>query len=259
MKTVGIIGGVGPSTTSAFYMRVIRLAKQMYNARPPLIIHSVPVPPAAEEKFLRTGKDIKDYASLLKNAALSLERAGANMVVMPCNSLHHLENEIRGVISVPFLSIVDATVKHLQRVKVQRIGILGAPLTLQESLYVRPLTEQGIDCVVPNTEDQAVLGTIIRNIVFGEKDVSDETRLMQVMVNLHQRGAKHLLLACTDLQEMENRHPSCTVHDTMEILAQAVCGELASFTTDDYTYYFTEEWGDAEDIELEEDGNEQTI
>ncbi len=223
MKRIGIIGGVGPSTTATFYMRVIQLEKELHNARPLLLIHSVPVPAEMEDHFLRTGKGIKDYIPFLKTAGVSLMRAGAEIIVMPCNSLHHLRDEIRQEIHVPFMSIVDETVRHLQKVRVRRIGILGSPLTLQKSLYVRPLKRQGIECVVPSKNEQTVLGEIIRNIVFGEKKDSDEHRFMEVMNSLQRRGVKHLLLACTDLQELQSRHPLCTVHDTMDILAHAVC------------------------------------
>lgn len=246
MKTVGIIGGVGPSTTAAFYMRVIQLTKQVHNARPPVVIHSIPVPATMEDKFLRTGKGIEQYESLLRDAAKALQNAGADFAVLACNSLHHLSDAICSTVDIPFVSIVDETVKYLKRSGVKRMGILGAPLTLQASLYIQPLADCGIECVVPTQEDQEVLGQIIRNIVFGEKEDTDEHRFMKVMDNLHQRGADHLLLACTDLQELESRHPQCTVHDTMEILAQAVVGVLPTFSAEDYRFYFTEEYGDDE-------------
>lgn len=223
MKTIGIIGGVGPSTTAAFYMRVIQLMRELNGERPRLLIHSVPVPAKMEDHFLRTGEGVEHFVPLLQKAASPLQSGGADVIVMACNSLHHLSNEIRQVMHVPFYSIVDASVHHLQKEDVKRIGILGSPLTLQQSLYGEALSQSGIEFVTPSKEDQAALGTIIRNIVFGKKGENDESAFMDVMDNLHRFHLKHLLLACTDLQELKSRHPECITHDTMEILARTVC------------------------------------
>lgn len=223
MKTIGIIGGVGPSTTAAFYMRIIQLVREFNGERPRLLIHNVPVPAKMEDHFLRTGEGIENFVPLLQQAAISLQNGGVDLIVMACNSLHHLSNEIRQVIHIPFHSIVDASVQHLQREEVKRVGILGSPLTLQQSLYGEALSGCGIEFIVPNKEDQSTLGTIIRNIVFGKKGENDEQKFMNVMNNLQKLHLNHLLLACTDLQELKSRHPECITHDTMEILAQAVC------------------------------------
>jgi len=222
MKTIGIIGGVDPSTTAAFYTRVIQLVREFNGERPRLLIYSVPVPAKMEDHFLRTGEGIEHFVPLLQEAAISLERGAADIIVMACNSLHHLQNEIRQVIRIPFHSIVDASVQHLQREGVKRVGILGSPLTLQQSLYGEVLSACGIESVVPSKEDQSTLGTIIRNIVFGKKGENDEQQFMNVMNNLQKLHLNHLLLACTDLQELKSRHPECITHDTMEILARAV-------------------------------------
>jgi len=222
MKTIGIIGGVGPSTTAAFYMRVIQLVRELNGERPRLLIHSVPVPAKMEDHFLRTGEGIKHFVPLLQEATISLQSGGADTIVMACNSLHHLSSEIREVLHIPFHSIVDASVQHLQRKGVKRVGVLGSPLTLQQSLYGEALSECGIESVVPNKENQSMLGTIIHNIVFGKKGEDDEQQFMNVMNNVQKLHLNHLLLACTDLQELKSRHPECITHDTMEILAQAV-------------------------------------
>ncbi len=226
MKTIGIIGGVGPSTTATFYMRIIQLTRELNGERPRLLIHSVPVPAKMEDHFLRTGEGIEHFVPLLQKAAISLQSGGADAIVMACNSLHHLSGEIREVLHIPFHSIVEESVHHLKREGVKRVGVLGSPLTLQQSLYGKTLSQCGIECIMPKKKDQEVLGIIIRNIVFGKKGESDELKFMNVMNNLQRLHLKHLLLACTDLQELNSRHPECITHDTMEILARATCDRM---------------------------------
>ena len=116
MKTVGIIGGLGPETTSEFYLDIIfSCYKKTKEARPGIIIASVPLPYQIEEDLITKNIGSERYIPFLVNEAKRLEKAGADFLVMPCNSLHVFIKEIRNAVDIPVLSIVEETVKFLKK------------------------------------------------------------------------------------------------------------------------------------------------
>ena len=110
MRTAGIIGGLGPETTSEFYLNVLFSVQQKSRvARPPLLIWNVPLPFAIEEEFILQATGAERYIPYLTDAAQHLERAGADFLVMPCNSLHMFIEQIRTNVKVPVISIIEET------------------------------------------------------------------------------------------------------------------------------------------------------
>ena len=96
MKTVGIIGGLGPETTSEFYLDIVfSCQKKDRTARPPILISSVPMPYQIEEDAIEKNIGIERISPFLLTEAKRLEKAGADFIVMPCNSLHVFIEEIR--------------------------------------------------------------------------------------------------------------------------------------------------------------------
>ena len=89
MKKVGIIGGVGPETTAEFYLDVIFSCQEKNKtARPNIIISSIPLPYQIEEDLIMRNVGSERYIPYLTAEAQRLEKAGADFIVMPCNSLH---------------------------------------------------------------------------------------------------------------------------------------------------------------------------
>jgi len=122
MKTVGIIGGLGPETTSEFYLEVVfGCYEQNKGARPPILIWNIPLNYEIEQNFLKNATGEEKYLPYLIAAAKKLEKGGADFIVMPCNSMHIFINEIRRAVKIPVLSIVEETAKFLKAKKIKRI------------------------------------------------------------------------------------------------------------------------------------------
>lgn len=112
MKTIGIIGGLGPETTSEFYLDLVfSCAKKDKTARPGIIISSVPLPYQIEEDLILRSEGMERYIPFLTAEAQRLEKAGADFLVMPCNSLHVFIKQIRDSVNIPVLSIVEERLK----------------------------------------------------------------------------------------------------------------------------------------------------
>src|SRR3989344_5069879 len=132
MKTVGIIGGLGPETTAEFYLDIVfSCYKKTKKSRPGIIISSVPLPYQIEEELIIDNKGAERYIPFLVKEAIRLEKAGADFIVMPCNSLHVFINEIREAVKIPVLSIVEETVKFLKKNNFHKVGIISTSASIQ--------------------------------------------------------------------------------------------------------------------------------
>ena len=115
MKTLGIIGGLGPETTAQFYSYVSYHPKvTKHHKRPHILISSVPISKTQEQAGVN-GKALKSLKKLLINEAQRLEQTGAELIVMPCNSLHIFENNLKNTVSAKFISIINASTEFIQK------------------------------------------------------------------------------------------------------------------------------------------------
>jgi len=222
MKTVGIIGGLGPETTSVFYLKLISLLRERDKIRrPSILIFSIPIPLVAEKLFITRGKSRKVYLSLLIDAARRLEKAGACFLVIPYNSVHIFIKEIRDSVKIPVLSIVEETAKVLEKKRVKKAGIIATPVTLDNRLYEVALSSRGIAQYLPSKYSQDKIGVIIHNLVSGYIGEEEREGLMRVILDFKADKVKDIILACTDLQLVMPQNAGVKIHDTLEILALA--------------------------------------
>ena len=227
MKTVGIIGGLGPETTSEFYLDIIfSCQKNDTTARPPIIISSVPLPYKIEEDLILESKGMERYIPYLTQEAQRLENAGADFIVMPCNSLHVFIEEIRKAVSIPVLSIVEETVKFLKLKNMHKVGIVSTSATIKNKLYENAFAKNGIEYVAPNELEQAKMGKFILNLVTGQQKNRDREELISIINDFQDKKLDCVILACTDLQLLIPHHPTLKIFDTMKIFADATVQKI---------------------------------
>lgn len=227
MKTVGIIGGLGPETTSEFYLEIVFGSYQKNKEnRPPILIWNVPLKYEIEEDLLTKATGEERYIPYLVNAAKRLEKGGADFLVMPCNSLHIFIKEIRNSVKIPVLSIIEETAKFLKNHKILKVGILATSSCLKRKMYESVLEKEGIEQVVPNEFDQAKIGKMINNIVLNRHANKDRKELLKIIDKFRKKGVKNVILACTDLQLLIPYHPKLRIYDTMKIFADATIQEI---------------------------------
>jgi aspartate racemase len=222
MKTVGIIGGLGPETTSKFYLELIfsSFEKNKEN-RPPILMWSIPLPYEIESNLITKASGEEAYIPFMVDAAQRLEKGGADFLVIPCNSVHIFIEEVRQAVSIPVLSIIEETTAFLKEKNVAEVGILSTTTVIKHKLYENLFETNGIMQKVPNEDEQTQVGKIINNLVLNQHSNEDKEVLMRIIGNFEQRGIKKIILACTDLQLLIPKHDGVEIYDTMEILAQA--------------------------------------
>lgn len=227
MKTIGIIGGLGPETTSEFYLDIVfSCQKKDRTARPSVVIASVPLPYQIEEDAISKNIGIERCLPFLVSEAKRLEKAGADFIVMPCNSLHIFINDIRSAVKVPVLSIVEETVKFLKKNNFNKVGIVSTSATIENKLYENAFKENGIGYETPDDFQQAKLGKFILNLVTGQQNSKDRDELIKIISDFENKNVDCVVLACTDLQLLIPKHPNLKIFDTMKIFADASVEEI---------------------------------
>ncbi len=221
MKTVGIIGGVGPETTAEFYLELVFGSYEKNKIkRPPILVWNIPLDYQVEEDLLTKSTGEERYIPYLIEAAHLLEKAGADFLVMPCNSLHIFIDEIRRSVKIPVLSIVEETAKFLKSKNINKVGVLATSTTINQKLYENALSKEGIRQVLPNEFEQAKIGKVINNIVLNRHANKDRQELIKIIENMSNK-TENIILACTDLQLLIPSNDKVDVFDTMKIFADA--------------------------------------
>ncbi len=227
MKTVGIIGGLGPETTSEFYLELLFGCQKKSSAtRPPVLIWNVPLRLDVEREILEEAKNEERILPLLIDAAKRLENGGADFLVMPCNSLHIFITEIRASVHIPVLSIVEETVCFLKKQKISRAGVIATPTSIKHRLYENAFEREGIKYLVPDEFDQTKLGRIICSIVQNRGANKDRVAFLKILEKFRKQKVKHVLMACTDLQILIPQHDEMKIFDTMKIFADATVAKI---------------------------------
>jgi aspartate racemase len=227
MKTVGIIGGLGPETTSEFYLDVVFSCQKINKtARPSIIISSVPLPYCIEEDAIIKSIGIERIMPFLIKEAERLQKAGADFIVMPCNSLHVFIEDIRKSVSIPVLSIVEETVKFLKDNNLNSVGIVSTSATIKNKLYENAFEKNNIRYETPDDFQQAKMGKFILNLVVGQQNNKDREELISIINDFEKKNVDCVVLACTDLQLLIPKHPILKVFDTMKILANVTVDNI---------------------------------
>ncbi len=222
MKSVGIIGGFGPETTSEFYLDLVFSCFAKNNiTRPSILIGSVPLPYEIEKDLIMKNEGASRYIPFLTAEAQRLEKAGVDFIVMPCNSLHVFIGEIRSSVKIPVLSIIEETVKFMKKSNFNKVGIVSTSATIKNKLYENAFQSAGILYDTPNELQQEKLGKFIYNLVMGQQNNRDREELINIINDFENKNVDCVALACTDLQLLIPKHPNLKIFDTMKIFVDA--------------------------------------
>ncbi len=210
-KVVGVLGGLGPETTSEFYLDLIKTAQRV--RRPPIAIWSLPLNRRKEREYIASGKHTGHYLEELDKGARRLVRAGVDFIVIPCNTVHEFHPILTKMVSVPIPNLIEIASTEVKRRKWRKVLLLATSRTLQTKLYQIALKKSGVKISLPSKAEQIRLDALIqRALSFGttKEDV-------EFLASLPcKAGTEHILLGCTDLQLL--LPPSKKVIDSMHEL-----------------------------------------
>lgn len=227
MRSVGVIGGLGPETTSEFYLNVIFQCQEKDDTkRPSIVIANVPLPFEIERDLIATNTGKERYIPYLQTEAKRLENSQVDFIVMPCNSLHVFIDEIRSAVTVPVLSIVEETVEYIKQKSYKNVGLISTSATVLNKVYEQQFQAENINFITPNDLQHAKMDQIIQRLINGQHLNKDREEILAVAESLRMRQADCIALACTDLQLLLPSSNEIPMFDTMEILANATVREI---------------------------------
>jgi len=227
MKTVWIIGGLGPETTAEFYLELIFSCKKKNDEKKPaIVISNVPLPYNIEEDLILKNFWVERYLPFLIKEAKRLEKAGVDFIVIPCNSVHIFIDEIRKSVSIPILSIVEETIRFFKEKQFQKVWLISTSSTLEHKVYDRLLEKNNIDFIAPNDFEQALIWKLILGLISWRQSNRDRNELMKIISNFENKHVDCVALACTDLQLLIPSSDTLEVFDTMKIFVDATVREM---------------------------------
>jgi aspartate racemase len=153
MKTLGMIGGIGPESTIDYYKNVIA----MYRERKPdghypqFVMNSIDLQKGID--FLEAN-DLSGMADFLLREIEQLPRAGAEFGIIAANTPHIVFDEVKARSPIPFISIVEASCDYVKSRNLKRLALFGTRYTMQADFYQKVFRREGIELVVPETKDQ---------------------------------------------------------------------------------------------------------
>lgn len=223
LPTVGVLGGMSSQSTVEYYRLLdagVNDALGGHSAAE-ILIRSVNF--AVIEQWIRRG-DWEAAGEFLADAALDLEVAGADFVLLATNTMHRVAPAITDALSVPFLHIVDVTAAAIHDADLETVGVLGTSATMEGDFYRERFADHGIDVVVPDAPAREAADRIIfEELTHG--DVHDESRAtyLDIVDDLVDAGAEGIVLGCTELDLLlaQSDRPTTPFFDTTALHVDA--------------------------------------
>ena len=193
--TVGVLGGMGPDATVDFMSKVIAAtpARSDQEHVHMLVDHNPHVPDRTRAILAGSGEPGPVLAAMAKQ----LERAGANLLVMPCNTAHAFQSDIEAAIDIPFVSIIDETAAACSGKSA--VGLLATKGCLASGIYQAALGAAGIETIAPNDDQVGELANLIAAVKTGDRSTDVGAGMQQLAEALAARGAQAIIAGCTEI------------------------------------------------------------
>jgi aspartate racemase len=199
MKRIGIIGGMSPESTIAYYQYITHTYTQRYGnySYPEVLIYSV----SFQDYVDWPAQDRWDLvAEGLSAAACTLQSAGAGVIVIATNTMHRVYNQVQAAVDVPIISVLDVTAKAIQKQGLTTVGLLGTRYTMESSLYPDALGRYGISVLTPADEQRLFVNkAIYTELVSGQLLPETRARFLSIIDDLQHDGAQGIILGCTEI------------------------------------------------------------
>jgi aspartate racemase len=231
MKTLGIIGGLGPESTIDYYGRIITLYRQRTGdgSYPQFIINSI---------NLKKGLDFMDANNLPGMADYLVEEigklilAGATFGLISANTPHIVFDQVASRSSIPLVSIVEATCAAAKAKKLKRLALFGTRYTMQATFYPKVFSREGIELLLPGPEDQTYIhDKYLNELVSGKFLPATRAGLFAIVDGLKTGSdIDGVILAGTELPLIlrDSEHNGIPLLDTTQIHCEAAVTEMLS-------------------------------
>jgi aspartate racemase len=200
MQTIGLVGGMSWESSLVYYRDLnIGVRDRLGGlSSPKLVLSTVDF---AELTDLEGGQRWDQIGALLAEAAVGVERAGADFLVLCTTTFHKVADEVQAAVSIPLLHLADVVAQACKDQGADTVGLIGTRVAMEDSFFANRLAHHGVGVVVPPAEhhdwiNEAIYGELVR----GEVKDTTRRRVVGLVEDLWDRGAQGLLLGCTEIE-----------------------------------------------------------
>ncbi len=198
-KTIGIIGGMSPESTIAYYQYLTHRYTEIHGdyGYPDVLIYSV------------CFQDFVDWPSQgrwdlvadgLSGAAKTLEAAGADVILIATNTMHLVFDQVQASVRVPMISLLEVVAEAVLEAGLSTVGLLGTRFTMEAPLYPDAFASKAIKIIVPAPADREFVdGVIYNELVAGQFLDASRAGFLAIIRKLEERGAEGIVLGCTEI------------------------------------------------------------
>ena len=231
-KTIGILGGMGPLATIDLYKKIVFFtdAEKDQDHIPTIISSNTRIPDRTSAIQNLGSTPLHELAY----AAVQLECAGADLIVMPCNTAHFYYRELIQYIHVPFLNMIEITANYVKRKNVKKAALLATDGTLESCVYNEFFDPIGVEIIQPGEYQKLVMDLIYTDVKCGRETISKHS-VQEMIESLVGKGAELFILGCTELPIAFERYNfnEVFIDPTAELAKNAILcagGRLRSHT-----------------------------
>jgi aspartate racemase len=200
MKTLGIIGGIGPESTIEYYRAIIAAyrARHKDGDYPSIMINSISVKRLLD---LVAAHELSALTEYLVPEVVKLARAGADFALFASNTPHIVFDEVRRRSPIRLLSIVETACDAAHALGLRKVGLFGTRFTMEATFYPKVFSRAGIVVAVPRPDEQAFIHEkymveLLNNVI--RPDTRE--RLLEIVGRMKERdGIEGLILGGTEL------------------------------------------------------------
>lgn len=197
MKTIGLIGGMSWESTAEYYRLINEEVKNrlggLHSAK--CILYSVDF---HEIERYQSAGEWEKAGEVLGIAANSLEKAGADFLVLCTNTMHKVVNQLGS--ALPLVHIADATAEQIKKQGLKTVGLLGTKYTMEQDFYKARIEENGIKVIVPGSINMDLINKVIFDeLCLGTISPVSREYFKRVIRDLAEIGAEGIILGCTEI------------------------------------------------------------
>ena len=220
-KTVGVIGGMGPDATVELMRRVIAATPAEDDAdHIHMLVDNNPKVPSRLKALLEGGGE--NPGPVIAQMAKGLEQAGADFLVIPCNTAHYYHHYAQDAVDIPVWHLIQLSLQTIRKqYPVRRIGLLASSAVQKIALFEPFFAEAGLELVYPDDAAQETIMRVIRAVKAGA--LTDELLAEYNCAVAGMSGVEAYLLGCSELSVLLDRHAQVLpVIDALQVLAEGI-------------------------------------
>jgi aspartate racemase len=220
-KIIGILGGMGPEATIDLFYKIIKFTpaeKDQDHLR--IIIDNNPKIPDRTAAILGKGKD---PLPALQETARNLEKAGADFIIIPCNTAHCFLPLIQESVKIPILNMIEEAAKETQKKNpsIKKVGLLASIGIYKTEIYHQYFRKFNIEVISPEEKDKEEVMKVIYAVKAGDLSEEIKKNILKIAQKLIDKRAEAIITGCTEIPLiLKEGDVSVPIIDPTQVLAK---------------------------------------